>query len=218
MRCAKRGARHPRRGAGTRHEGDPASHGASRRRLAGAALRERYHVGSTTPALLHGRRSAPNSPRRRWRKLRQLAASSCRPGGGILDARMSTDGLDGAAGWLPKIPPAHQWPAPDATRSNLRPDEPDQLHRLRGPQSMARRASVVQTPCPSRRWPSALIAPRAAAFSTLIASAAHATSASMIRNTPPSRKLPGTWHLPFPPTPRIFTGGGPHDFGAADRI
>ena len=137
---------------------------------------------------------------------------------GILDARMSTDGLDGAPGWLPKIPPAHQWPAPDATRSNLRPDEPDQPHRLRGPQSMARRASVVQTPRPSRRWPSALIAPRAAAFSTLIASAAHATSASMIRNTPPSRKLPGTWHLPFPPTPRIFTGGGPHDFGAADRI
>src|ERR1700745_49791 len=111
-------------------------------------------------------------------------------------------------------------PAPDATRSTLRPDEPDQQDGFRGPQSMARRASVVQTPRPSTRWPSALMARRAGGFSTRRVWAAHTASASTMPNMPPvySRGVAPA----FPPTlaysqevaPRILawpTGFENHD-------
>jgi hypothetical protein len=106
-------------------------------------------------------------------------------------------------------------PAPDATvRSNLRPDEPDQPHRPLRPLPTGqrlRRNSIVQTPRTSRRR-SVAIAPRVAAFTRRIVCGActRGASASVTRTCPcrPSRQ----------PSCRRLTGGGPHDFGAADSL
>jgi hypothetical protein len=110
-------------------------------------------------------------------KLRQFAASLCPGVEATSDAEMSTDGLDGRAGWLPKIP-RRAMPAPHAiVRSNLRPDEPDPRHcALRsGPMGQHLWRSVVQTPRTLRER-SAVIAARAAVLSRRIVCGASAST------------------------------------------
>jgi hypothetical protein len=136
-------------------------------------------------------------------------------GGDSRCPEMSTDGLDGRAGWLPKIPRRTDTsarcnrevqPAPRRARSATPPFEAF----ADGP------ASAAHTRCSN---PVDIQAATERGAVPKAGSAARARAAHL-RRRPGHAPPPGrAWRLQScPPSCRLLTGGGPHDFGAADSV